>query len=188
MGLSRQVYWSGLPCPPPGDLPNPGIKPTSFMSPALASGFFTASATWEDQTGYYELTLNFKRHRQSFPGHRGKKPVCCRTRDEEEFVWEERKSFTKHPVMPGSILHVLLFNKLLCHFFRVQKHFVRFPQCKHSQLYKTKSTVFVSPHHHPLLLKSAPTMILLYWVNKYVLTMHFLSDPTMTKVRFWCAN
>ena len=32
MGISRQEYWSGLPCPPTGDLPNPGIKPTS---PAL---------------------------------------------------------------------------------------------------------------------------------------------------------
>ena len=39
----------GLPCPPPGDLPNPGIKPVSFMSPALAGGFFTTSATWEAQ-------------------------------------------------------------------------------------------------------------------------------------------
>ena len=29
MGVSRQEYWSGLPCPPPGDLPNPGIKPRS---------------------------------------------------------------------------------------------------------------------------------------------------------------
>ena len=36
MGFSRQEYWSGLPCPPPGDLPNPGIEPTSLMSPALA--------------------------------------------------------------------------------------------------------------------------------------------------------
>ena len=41
MGLSRQEYWSGLPFPPPGDLPNPGIKPTSFACPALAGGFFT---------------------------------------------------------------------------------------------------------------------------------------------------
>ena len=49
MGLSRQEYWSGLPCPPPEDLPNPGIKPTSLMSPALAGGFFTTSATWEAQ-------------------------------------------------------------------------------------------------------------------------------------------
>jgi len=36
-----------LPCPPPGDLPDPGIKPASFMSPSLASGFFTTSTTWE---------------------------------------------------------------------------------------------------------------------------------------------
>ena len=35
MGFLRQEYWSGLPCPPPGDLPNPGIKP---RSPALQAG------------------------------------------------------------------------------------------------------------------------------------------------------
>ena len=39
MGFSRQEYWSGLPFPPPGDRPNPGIGPTS---PALSGGFFTA--------------------------------------------------------------------------------------------------------------------------------------------------
>ena len=47
MGFSRQDYWSGLPCPPPGDLPNPEIKPASLTPPALAGGFFTTSATWE---------------------------------------------------------------------------------------------------------------------------------------------
>ena len=47
MGFSRQEYWSGLPCLPPGDLPNPGIEPMSLMSPALAGRFFTTSATWE---------------------------------------------------------------------------------------------------------------------------------------------
>jgi len=47
MGLSRREYWSGLPWPPPGDLPNPGIEPVSLTSPALAGGFFTTSATWE---------------------------------------------------------------------------------------------------------------------------------------------
>ena len=47
MGFSRQEYWNGLSCPPPGDLPDPGIKPTSLISPALASGFFTISAIWE---------------------------------------------------------------------------------------------------------------------------------------------
>ena len=46
-GFFRQEYWSGLPCPPPGDLPIPGIEPTSLTSPELADGFFTTSATWE---------------------------------------------------------------------------------------------------------------------------------------------
>ena len=47
MGFSRQEYWSQLPCPPAGDLPNPGTEPESLMSSALAGGFFTFSATWE---------------------------------------------------------------------------------------------------------------------------------------------
>ena len=41
MGYSRQEYWSGLPFPSPGDLPNPGTEPVSLTSPALADGFFT---------------------------------------------------------------------------------------------------------------------------------------------------
>ena len=40
MGFPRQEYWSGLPCPPPGDLPDPGIKSASPVSPALAGRFF----------------------------------------------------------------------------------------------------------------------------------------------------
>ena len=43
MGYCRQEYWSGLSCPPPGDLPDPGIKPSSLTSPVLAGGFFTTS-------------------------------------------------------------------------------------------------------------------------------------------------
>ena len=45
LGFSRQEYWSGLPCPPPGDLPNPGIEPSSVMSPTLAGWFFSTSTT-----------------------------------------------------------------------------------------------------------------------------------------------
>ena len=44
MGFSRQEHWRGLPCPPPGDLPNPGIEPTS---PTLVGGFYITSTTWE---------------------------------------------------------------------------------------------------------------------------------------------
>ena len=46
MEFSRQEYWSELPFPPPGDLPNPGIEPVSLMSPALAGGLYHC-ATWE---------------------------------------------------------------------------------------------------------------------------------------------
>jgi len=49
MGFSRQEYWRGLPCPPPGDLPYPGIKP---VSPALEGRFFTTSTTWEAQASH----------------------------------------------------------------------------------------------------------------------------------------
>ena len=48
MGFSRQEYWSALPFPFPGDLPNPGIEPMSFM---LAGGFLTTSAIWEVKVG-----------------------------------------------------------------------------------------------------------------------------------------
>ena len=50
VGFPRQEYWSGLPCPPPGDLPNPGIELASLMSPPLTDRFFTTSATWVAQT------------------------------------------------------------------------------------------------------------------------------------------
>ena len=45
MGYSRQEYRSGLPCPSPGDLPDSGIKPVSFTTPALAGRFFTTSTS-----------------------------------------------------------------------------------------------------------------------------------------------
>ena len=43
MGVSRQEDWSGLPCPPPGDLPNPGIEPTSPVAPTLQADFLPLS-------------------------------------------------------------------------------------------------------------------------------------------------
>ena len=50
IGFFRQEPWSALPCPLPGDLPDPGIKPESLKCPALAGGFFTTRATWEVHT------------------------------------------------------------------------------------------------------------------------------------------
>ena len=50
LGFSRPAYWSGLLFPPPGDLLDAGIEPESLMSPELADGFLTTSATWEAGT------------------------------------------------------------------------------------------------------------------------------------------
>ena len=47
MGFSKQEYWSGFPFPPPGDLPNSGIKPTSLLSPPMAGRFFTTNVNQE---------------------------------------------------------------------------------------------------------------------------------------------
>ena len=52
MGFSRQEHWSGLPCPPSGDLANPGIECRSLMPPALAGGFITTGTTFEAQLVY----------------------------------------------------------------------------------------------------------------------------------------
>ena len=41
LGFSRQEHWSGFPCPPLGNLPDPGIELESLMAPALAGRFFT---------------------------------------------------------------------------------------------------------------------------------------------------
>ena len=51
MGFPRQEYWSGMPFPPAGDLPAPGI------SPALAGRFFTTSATWEAYFIYVAVSI-----------------------------------------------------------------------------------------------------------------------------------
>ena len=57
MGFFRQEYWNGLPCPPPGDLPNLGTEPVSLTSPALADRFFTTSATLEVYTTSITITV-----------------------------------------------------------------------------------------------------------------------------------
>ena len=61
MGYFRQEYWSGLPCPPPGGLSNPGRQPMSLECPALESGFFTTSTTWEAYQQDWGYVILFRR-------------------------------------------------------------------------------------------------------------------------------
>ena len=58
MGFPRQEYWSGFPFPSPGDLPNPGIEPTSLMSSAVAGRFFTIGTTWKAQDILPQIIIN----------------------------------------------------------------------------------------------------------------------------------
>ena len=71
-GFSRQEFWSGLPCPPPGDLPNSGTELASLMSPALASGFFTTSTIldnlWDDPQWPPLFNINTLMWSPSFEG------------------------------------------------------------------------------------------------------------------------
>ena len=62
MGYSRHEYWSGLPFPPPGDLPNLGMEPASpLASPALANGFFTTEPPGKPQSHFIKSMLYFGR-------------------------------------------------------------------------------------------------------------------------------
>ena len=59
MRFPRQEHWSGLPFPPPGDLPNPGIKPMSPASPALSGGFFTTEPPGQSDRQEVDLLISF---------------------------------------------------------------------------------------------------------------------------------
>ena len=68
MRFSWEEYWRGLPSPPPRDLPDPGIKPTSLISPALAGGFFTTSHLGSLNQLYFNK-INFKNNKEKeLPG------------------------------------------------------------------------------------------------------------------------
>ena len=97
MRFSRQAYWSGLPFPPPGDLLNPGIEPTSLVSPALAGRFFTASATWETLS----YTLGWLKEKGQTIASVGKDAETLRI--ENEYLSSRQKEEVELPTEIGSI-------------------------------------------------------------------------------------
>ena len=78
MVFFRQECWSGLPCPPPGDLLNQGIEPRTLLSPALVGRFFATSATWESSDSVEESIASILKASEEFPlYHAGSDFVTC---------------------------------------------------------------------------------------------------------------
>ena len=65
VGFFRQDYWSGLPCPPPGDLPNPGTEPMSPVSPALQEDSLPTEPPGKPQNVNIEYLHRFERGKES---------------------------------------------------------------------------------------------------------------------------
>ena len=95
-GFSRQEHWRGLPCPPPGDLPDPGIKPSPLKTPALAGGLFTTSATREALSAVetWPLSASSWDSNPSWPSSK----ACSSARHLEE---EDKQSRTKLHIPPA---------------------------------------------------------------------------------------
>ena len=98
-GFSRQEYWSGSPFLPPGDLPNPGIEPVTFMSPALAGGIFT---TWQcciwpfaDRSSCQQMRTF--QDRWAWEGERDPSRVQCVTRADLHLLLEACLVITSTP-------------------------------------------------------------------------------------------
>ena len=72
MGFSRQEYWSGQPSPTAGDLPDPGIEPTSLAIPSMTDRFFTTSGKSMWLTCYFFFLIG----QSVFPGQTCKMQVC----------------------------------------------------------------------------------------------------------------
>ena len=67
MGFSRHEYWSGLPFPSSGDLPDPGLEPVSFAFLSLASGFFTTAPLRSPRIHEYDVLLGWPKVHSDFP-------------------------------------------------------------------------------------------------------------------------
>ena len=87
-GISRQEYWSGLPCPPPGDLPDPGTESVSPMSPALAGRFFTTEPPGKPQLLPWTLLNGHCDHKVK--NLKNKKNLCSDATSQIFFSWSDR--------------------------------------------------------------------------------------------------
>ena len=102
LDFSRQEYWSGLPFPPPEDLPDPGIKPVSSTSAALAGRFFTTSATLKRSKRRSSLRTRRRQDSgQLVP--RGPREASCSLTQVQRNEAENCPICVKKPASPGAV-------------------------------------------------------------------------------------
>ena len=105
MSFCRKEYWSGLPFPSPGDLPDPGIKSTPLVSPALAVRFFTASASGSLTVPY--LILKSSSHHEFI--------FVCGVRVYSTFTdFHVAMQLSKHPLMKRLCFPCFIYSGLPC--------------------------------------------------------------------------
>ena len=108
--FSQQEYWSGLPIPPPGKLPNPGIEPTSPETPASADGLFTT-----EPPGNPVLALTAQQNESAIHIHMSPSfqislpfriPQCVSSLEERKADTSLKKNYNNAPnlSMKGSLL------------------------------------------------------------------------------------
>ena len=102
-GILQAKYWSGFPCPPPGDLLNSGAEPASLESPALAGGFFTTNDIWEAHINYRHLLyclaafLHLWRQKDFNSLPNTNKAKCSVMRVHKETVGQEKMEVSSEP-------------------------------------------------------------------------------------------
>ena len=115
MGFSRQEYWSGFPCPLPGDLPHLGIEPTSLMSHALAGRFFITSTTSRQGQRYmpFESLLFLTGKQQLFPEALSRRFLLISQRPKPLSILDA------HPLTTVSYQFLIFTYRVLSHFSQV---------------------------------------------------------------------
>ena len=86
--FSRQEYWSGLPCPLSGNLPDSGIKPVSLRSSALAGGFFTTRANLEVPIGKWNYIKPKNFCAVNWHNHKVKRQPVMRVNICKSYIWK----------------------------------------------------------------------------------------------------
>ena len=148
MGFSSQEYWSGLPFPPPRDLPDPGIEPVSLMSPALAGRFFTTAPPGKPQVYIKQLTNRIQcENREESQGKLGVKSSSSGGLGEE--IQGQAFLGTYWPLhffWPSSIFHSVL---LPCP--QPSKWSHRIPHCSSKASFQQSLTLLIYAILHALL-------------------------------------